>query len=111
VTFVDTGFLFALVSSKDEHHARVVELFQTFRNLKLHEHLVTTNHVVAETITLTRKIGHEKATRLGDQLYGEKIASLHWTTPEEAQGSGLQPRRLHQLCRYGEAADSRGIGG
>jgi predicted nucleic acid-binding protein len=87
VTFVDTGFLFALVSSKDEHHARVVELFQTFRNLKLHEHLVTTNHVVAETITLTRKIGHEKATRLGDQLYGEKIASLHWTTPDEERAA------------------------
>jgi len=29
---------------------------------------VTTNHVVAETITLTRKIGHDQATRLGDQL-------------------------------------------
>jgi hypothetical protein len=82
VTFVDTGFLFALVSSKDEHHARVVEVFETFRNLKLRDHLVTTNHVVAET-TLTRKIGHEKATRLGDQLYGEKIASIHWTTPDE----------------------------
>lgn len=77
MTFVDTGFLFALISSKDEHHRRVVDVFQTFRNLKLRDHFVTTNHVIAATITLTRKIGHEKAARLGDQLYGEKIASIH----------------------------------
>jgi predicted nucleic acid-binding protein len=77
VTFVDTGFLFALVSSKDEHHGRVVEVFNTFRNVRLRDHLVTTNHVVAETITLTRKIGHEKASLLGDQLYGEKLAMIH----------------------------------
>lgn len=55
--------------------------------MKLRDHLVTTNHVVAQTITLTRKIGHEKATRLGDQLYGEKIASIHWTTPDEERAA------------------------
>ena len=87
MTFLDTGFLFALVSSKDEHHARVVEVFQTFQNLKLRDHLVTTNHVVAETITLTRKIGHGQASRLGDQLYGEKLASIHWTTPDEERAA------------------------
>jgi predicted nucleic acid-binding protein len=84
---VDTGFLFALVSSKDEHHARVVDVFQTFQNVRLRDHLVTTNHVVAETITLTRKIGHDQATRLGDQLYGEKLASIHWTTPDEERAA------------------------
>ena len=40
MTFVDTGFLFALVSSKDEHHARVVEVFQTFQNVRLRDHLL-----------------------------------------------------------------------
>ena len=87
MTFVDTGFLFALVSSKDEHHARVVDVFNTFRSVRLREHLVTTNHVVAETITLTRKIGHEKAARLGDQLYDEKLATIHWTTPDEERAA------------------------
>jgi len=87
VTFVDSGFLFASVSSKDEHHARVVEVFQTFQNVKLRDHLVTTNHVVAETITLTRKIGHEQATRLCDRSYGEKLASIHWTTPDEERAA------------------------
>jgi predicted nucleic acid-binding protein len=28
VTFLDTGFLFALVSERDAHHARVVEVFK-----------------------------------------------------------------------------------
>jgi predicted nucleic acid-binding protein len=68
------------VSSKDEHHARVVDVFQTFQNVRLRSHIVTTNHVVAETIALTRKFGHDQATRLDDQLYGEKLASIHWTT-------------------------------
>jgi uncharacterized protein len=76
-----------LASSKDEQHARVVEVFQTFQNVKLRDHLVTTNHVVAETITLTRKIGHDQATRLGDQLYGEKLASIHWTTADEERAA------------------------
>jgi predicted nucleic acid-binding protein len=56
VTFLDTGFLFALVSKKDAHHARVVEVFRTFSNLRLANHLLTTNHVIAETITLTLKV-------------------------------------------------------
>lgn len=51
--FLDTGFLFALISKRDGHHARVVEVFRTFKDLRLADHLVTTNHVVAETITLT----------------------------------------------------------
>ena len=85
--FLDTGFLFALVSKSDTHHARVVEVFRTFKNLRLADHLMTTNHVVAEAITLTRKIGHEKAVRLGDQLYGEKLARIHWATPDEERAA------------------------
>ena len=85
--FVDTGFLFALVSSKGEHHARVVEVFQTFQNARLRDHLLTTNHVVAETVTLTRRIGHAQASRLGEQLYGEKLATIHWTTPDEERAA------------------------
>ena len=61
--FLDTGFLFALVSKRDAHHPRVVAVFRTFKDLRLVDHLLTTNHVIAETITLTRKIGHEDAAR------------------------------------------------
>ena len=51
--------------------------------MRLADHLLTTNHVVAETITLTRRIGHAEAATLGEQLYGEKLARIHWAVPEE----------------------------
>ena len=81
--YLDTSFLFALVSSKDEHHRRVVEVFKDFEGKRLSEVLLTTNHVVAETITLTRTLGHEQAVRLGERLYAERLARIHWTTPQE----------------------------
>jgi predicted nucleic acid-binding protein len=83
VIFLDTGFLFGLVSTKDEHHDRVVEVFGTFKGARLADELLTTNHVIAETVTLTRKLGHEQAAKLGERLYGEKLARIHWTTPDE----------------------------
>jgi predicted nucleic acid-binding protein len=57
--------------------------FSTFKGARLSDELLTTNHVVAETITLTRKLGHEKAAKLGERLYREKLARIHWTTPDE----------------------------
>jgi predicted nucleic acid-binding protein len=81
VIFVDTGFLFALVSKRDVHHARVVEVLRAFKGLRLADHLLTSNHVIAEAITLTRKIGHDKAVKLGDELYNGKLARIHWATP------------------------------
>jgi hypothetical protein len=83
VIFLDTGFLFGLVSTKDEHHDRVVEVFATFKGTRLSDELLTTNHVIAETITLTRKVGHDKAAMLGERPYGEKLARIHWTTPDD----------------------------
>jgi len=87
VIFLDTGFLFALVSKRDAHHPSVVEAFRTFKVLRLVDHLLTTNHVIAETITPTRKIGHEDAARLGDQLYGGKLAGIHWASPDEERAA------------------------
>lgn len=85
--FLDTGFLFALVSKRDTHHSRVVEVFREFQNVRLADHLLTTNHVIAEAITLTLKIGHSEAVRLGGQLYGEKLARIHWATPDEERAA------------------------
>ena len=85
--FLDTGFLFALISKNDAHHARVVEVFRTFQTLRLADRVLTTNHVVAETITLTRKIGHDRAATLGDQLYSEKLARIHWASPDEERAA------------------------
>jgi uncharacterized protein len=95
VIFLDTGFLFALVSKRDAHHVRVVEVLQTFNRLRLADHVLTTNHVVAETITLARRIGHAEAARLGEQLYAEKLARIHWASPEEERGAFEYFKRYH----------------
>jgi predicted nucleic acid-binding protein len=39
VTFLDTGFLFALISKRDAHHRRVVDVFRTFKKLGIREAL------------------------------------------------------------------------
>ena len=85
--FLDTSFVFALVSKRDAHHERVIQVFRTFGNRRLSDELLTTNHVIAETITLTRKIGHAEAATLGEQLFAEKLARIHWTTPDEERAA------------------------
>lgn len=32
--FLDTGFIFALISKRDAHHQRVVDVFRTFNNMR-----------------------------------------------------------------------------
>lgn len=85
--FLDTGFVFALVSAKDQHHERVREVFESLHGERLADSLLTTNHVVAETLTLARKLGHDKAVRLGERLYAEKVARIHWATPDEEKAA------------------------
>ena len=81
--FLDTSFLYALVSERDAQHERVGEVFRSFR----YAHIVTTNHVIAETVTLARRLGHAEASSLGDQLYAEKLAEIHWATPNEERAA------------------------
>ena len=97
--FLDTGFLFALVSNRDAHQERVVEVFREFQHRRLRDHVLTTNHVVAEAITLSLKIGHDKAVKLGDQLYGEKLARIHWATPDEERAA-FEYFKRHQDQTY-----------
>ena len=51
--------------------------------------------MIAETVTLTRKLGHEKAVRLGEGLYSEKLARIHWTTPDE-EGQAFEYFKRHR---------------
>lgn len=88
--FLDTGFLFAHVSEKDKDHARVNEVLEAHRGERLADFLVTTNHVVAETITLLSKrshrdplIRHDLAVKVGRQLYAGALAQVHHATAEE----------------------------
>lgn len=86
--FVDTGFFFAFFSARDPDHVRCREVFETFKGRQLPELLLTTDHVVFETITLTRsRIGHERAVFVGERLYSEKMARIHRATFDEQRAA------------------------
>jgi predicted nucleic acid-binding protein len=86
--FVDTGFIFALFSAKDPDHVRVREVYDELEPQRLRDELVTTNHVVFETIQLTRgRIGVAEAKSLAELLYSERMARIHWATPEEEKAA------------------------
>jgi predicted nucleic acid-binding protein len=96
VTFVDTGFFFALASAKDPDHERAKEAFRGFQGRRLPDLLLTTNHVVSESITLARyKIGHAAAVSMGEQLYSEQLARIHWASPDEQRAAFEYFRRHH----------------
>ena len=85
---VDTGFFFAFFSAKDPDHSRCRELIETFKDHRLPELFLTTDHVVFETITLTRtRIGHERAVFVGERLYSEKMARIHRASFEEQRAA------------------------
>jgi uncharacterized protein len=99
--FLDTGFLFALFVNGDAHHAPVRDVFEEYRGRKLDDLLLTTNHVVAETITLLRKKAHPEpqarhdiAVRVGRQLLSGHLARVHRATEGEERDA------LAYLARY-----------
>jgi predicted nucleic acid-binding protein len=88
--FLDTGFLYALIDADDAHHARVREVLEEERGRRLSDFVVTTNHVLAETLTLLRKRGredartrHARAVEVGRQLYAGTFGRIHHVTAEE----------------------------
>jgi hypothetical protein len=84
VIFVDTGFFFALLSANDPDHGRALNVFKTFEGQSLPDLLLTTNHVVFETITLARaRAGHRLAVEAGEILLSEGIARIHRATADE----------------------------
>jgi uncharacterized protein len=100
VIFVDTGFFFALFSEGDPDHGRAVGVLETLHGRSLSELLVTTNHVVFETVTLARaRAGHDLAVRVGDILYSEKLARIHRASFEEEK-SAFEYLRRHRDKRY-----------
>jgi len=88
VIFVDTSFFFAFFSEIDKDHVRAVEAFQELEGRNLPDVLVTTDHVVFETITLTRyRVSHERAVFVGERLYSEKMARIHRTSFDEQRAA------------------------
>ena len=99
--FVDTGFLFALFVKGDAHHVRVRDVFEEYRGRRLDDLLLTTNHVIAETITLLRnrahpepRARHEIAVRVGRQLLSGHLGRLHHATEDEERDA------LTYLAKY-----------
>lgn len=85
---VDTSFFLALWSARDPDHARAREVFESYSGRRLQDLLVTTNHVIFETLTLARRrAGISLAVAAGERLYSEKIARIHWATPEEEKAA------------------------
>jgi hypothetical protein len=100
VIFVDTGFFFAFFSAKDPDHSRCREVFETFKDRRLPELFLTTDHVIFETITLTRaKIGHERAVFVGERLYSEKMARIYQASFEE-QRAAFEYFKRHDDKKY-----------
>jgi len=121
VIFLDTGFLFAYVSENDEDHARVNEVLEAHRGRRLSDFLLTTNHVVAETITLVSKRGHrdpgvrhDLAVKVGRQLHAGVFGDVHHASAEEeleaSTRRGRWARTSHIASPPGPARDrSRGL--
>jgi len=88
VIFVDTSFFFPLLSANDRDHERVHNVFEELQGRRLSDLLLTTNHVVAETITLARYRGdHQLAVEVGQRLYAEKLARIRWVSPAEEKAA------------------------
>ncbi len=86
--FVDTGFFVALLSAGDPDHERAVAALEALQGRRLAGLLITTNHVVFETINVARvRAGHGLAVEAGEILYGEKMARIHWSTAVEEKAA------------------------
>ncbi len=97
IYFVDTGFFFALAVADDPDHDRVRAVFETFDPKRLPDLWLTTNHVVLESIRLTKRVaGQDAAVAMGRRLYSEQLARIHWTTPRE------EKEAFAYLARYND---------
>jgi uncharacterized protein len=88
--FLDTGFLCALFSEDDEHHERAWAVLDQHDGRLLADFVITTNHIVSETITVVRNkahrdadVRHRIAVDVGRKLFAGAFASIHQATPEE----------------------------
>ncbi len=77
--FVDTSFWFSLQDRLDRRHGQAAALATTHRR----ERLLTSNHVVGETWTLTRRrLGHAAAVGFLDRLGA--LTNLEVSSTDEA---------------------------
>jgi predicted nucleic acid-binding protein len=77
VIFLDTGFVFAFIAERDVNHSRAFGFLEQYEGRPLSEFVITTNHVVSETLTFVRTrahaqpaVRHELAVKVGESLFG-----------------------------------------
>jgi hypothetical protein len=106
VIFLDTGFLFALFAEHDARHERAVRAFEAFADRRLSDLILTTNYVVAETITLVRVRGHrdaahahELAVAVGRRLRAGVFGRVHRAT-EDDESAAFAYLVRHRDQRY-----------
>jgi predicted nucleic acid-binding protein len=81
VIFVDTSAWFALMDRSCVEHLTASNFATDVQDV-----LVTTDYVLAETLTLLRaRRLHEEAIELGDCLLSQRLARLEWVTPGDVQ--------------------------
>jgi predicted nucleic acid-binding protein len=67
--FVDTSFLVALIVPTEQHHAAAADAIAELGSIDLSSVLLTTNHVILETVTIVRyRADHRSAVRAAELL-------------------------------------------
>jgi len=80
MVFVDTGPFLARYLSNDAYHQRAVTMWKRLRR----EPLVTSNHVLDETLTLlARRAGGRFAADRGDNIYASDTLEIVRSTRED----------------------------
>lgn len=95
--FLDTSFLYPLFNVEDDDHTRVREVFESLRGRRLDELLVTTPHVVFETLTLIRlgqrqgrpdsAARHRQAVYAGERLLAGKLGRILRPTEDDERAA------------------------
>jgi predicted nucleic acid-binding protein len=79
--FIDTSFLYALEDASDLHHEEAWEAWQKL--LKNPQSLILTSYIFDEIVTLLQsKLGHAKASEVGNRLFHSSFVEMVQVTPE-----------------------------
>jgi len=100
VIFVDTSFFHAAFGENDQNHARAAQALKDFKGRHLPDLFITTDLVVMETITLTRRREtHSMTVLVGDHLFNEKSARIYRTSFDEHR-EAFEILRKHTDKKY-----------
>jgi predicted nucleic acid-binding protein len=80
--FVDTGAWYALQDADDRCHTAALRFFEN------RPHMVTSNYVIDETITLTlSRLGHRSASNIGEKLWSGELARIVRVSEEDERAA------------------------